>query len=249
MGACFSREKPNEQSYTRFEKTVKEDTYLSEDNMNEIMQSITLNDQRQSCCFASNCNRKNLDGALNFSYYNETIALKEQCCKVYPLIGGGRVSSFQEKLDENIVKKAGCALIIGDSIVFVIEIDYGKLNFPCGKRNSNEKSLFCAFRQTKDELGFNPFQSGIRLGHKWTFVRSHTSRKTGKKSQSVIYVFDHSQSIDWFNENFNFNKECSDIVVMPISLFIQNVEKRPEIFILPESMKKFAEQLKDRMSI
>ena len=249
MGACFSKEQPNEQSYTRFEKTVKEDTHLSEDNM----QSITRNGQRQLCCFAPNCNRKNSEHHLEFSHdefnYNGTIASKEQCCKVYPLIGGGRASSFQKQLDESIVKNAGCALITGDSIVFVMETAYGKLNFPYGKRNSNETSLSCALRETKEELGFNPFQSGIRLGHKWTFVRSHTSRKTGKKLQSAIYVFDHSQSVDWFNQNFTFNKECSNIVVMPISLFIQNVEQRPEIFRLPESMKQFVGQLKERMHI
>ena len=154
-------------------------------------------------------------------------------------------SDYQKAIFKDIAKGEGHTVVIARAgSAKTSSLVEGSKYIPKGK-----KSLFCAFRQTKEELGFNPFQSGIRLGHKWTFVRSHTSRKTGKKSQSVIYVFDHSQSIDWFNQNFNFNKECSDIVVMPISLFIQNVEKRPEIFILPESMKKFAEQLKDRISI
>ena len=259
MGACFSKEQPKEHPYTRFEKTPRHYTTLGEDNANEIMRSIARNGQKPLCCFSPNCNRKNPDHNLEFSHdplnYNGKNASKEQCRKVYPppssqsLLGGGCASSFQEPLDESLVKNAGCAIITSDSIVFVVEKCSGKLNFPCGQREPNERSFPCALRETEEELGCNPFQTGIRFGHTWTFVRSHISRKTGKKSQSVIYVFDHSQSVDWFNRSFRPNDECSDIVVMPISSFVQNVEERPTIFRFPESMKQFVEQLKDRKLI
>jgi 8-oxo-dGTP pyrophosphatase MutT (NUDIX family) len=196
---------------------------------------------------------------LEFSHdefnYNGKIASKEQCRKVYPppssqsLLGGGCASSFQEPLNESLVKNSGCAIITSSSIVFVVEKCSGKLNFPCGKCEPNEGSIQCMGRETNEELGFNPFQYGICIDHKWTFVRSHISRKTGKKSQSVIYVFDHSQSVDWFIRNFRRNDECSDIFVMPISSFVQDVEERPTIFRFPESMKQFVEQLKDRKLI
>lgn len=259
MGACFSKEQQEEHPYTRFEKTPRNYTSLGEDNANEIMQRIARNGQKPLCCFAPNCNRNNTDHNLEFSHdplnYNGKIASKEQCRKVYlppsrqSLIGGGCASSFQEPLDENIVKNAGCCIITSGSIVFVVEKCSGKLNFPCGKCEPNERSLTCAGRETNEELGFNPFQNGIRIDHMWTFVRSHISRKTGKKSQSVIYVFDHSQSVDWFIRNFRRNDECSDIFVMQISSFVQDVEERPTIFRFPESMKQFVEQLKDRKLI
>jgi 8-oxo-dGTP pyrophosphatase MutT (NUDIX family) len=259
MGACFSKEQQEEHPYTRFEKTPRNYTSLGEDNANEIMQRIARNGQKPLCCFAPNCNRKNPYHNLEFSHdplnYDGKIASNERCRKVYPassrqiLLDGGCESSFQEPLNENIVKNAGCCIITSGSIVFVVEKCSGKLNFPCGKCEPNEGSLPCAGRETNEELGFNPFQNGIRIDHMWTFVRSHISRKTGKKSQSVIYVFDHSQSADWFIRNFRPNKECSDIFVMPISLFVKDVEERPTIFRFPESMKQFIEQLKDRTLI
>lgn len=182
MGACFSTEQPkkqpNEHQYIRFEANNQ-------------------NGQKPLCCFAPNCNQTNPDHNLEFSHdlfnYNGTIALKEQCRKVYPppssqsLLGGGCASSFQEKLDESLVKNSGCCIITGGSIVFVVEKRSGKLNFPCGKCKPNEKSLPCAGRETNEELGFNPFQNGIRNDHMWTFVKSHNSLKTGK-SRNLLFT-------------------------------------------------------------
>lgn len=247
MGACFSTEpkeqpkkQPNEHQYIRFEAN-------------------NPNGQKPLCYFAPNCKRQNTTHHREFSHnmhnYNGTIASNDQCCRVYQtqssqsFRGGGCVSSFQEPINESIVKNAGCAIITSGSIVFVVENCSGKLNFPCGKSIPNESSLSCAFRETEEELGFNPFQSGIHLNHKWTLVRSHTSSKTGKKSQSVIYVFDHSKPAEWFNHNFRSNDECSNIFVMSIKQFVEEVKNRSTIFRYPESMKQFVEQLKERKLI
>jgi len=206
--------------------------------------------------------------ACEFSHdpqnYNGTVGSKDACCKAYQeeifqtSLGGGCVGRIRhrqpppppppsaaivrEGLDESIVTHAGCAFFTSDGCVVCVMDHSRKVNFPCGDRNRSETVLGCAVRETGEELGFDSL-NGQHVNHKGTFVKTHDSERTGRRTQTAIYVFQHSQPSSWFIQNFRKNDECSAIVVMPISTFQYNVEHNPNMFRFPESMAEFAAKM------
>ena len=160
------------------------------------------------------------------------------------------VQQPKSQLDDCYFRNAGLALITRDDfIVFVVDSS-SRLNFPSGKRETHEKSLDCAIRETEEELGIQRNQQVLKEFHNglhtnwFTFVKKHRN-----SSQTAIYVYRHTKSSNWFIENFRPNSECSAIFVMSIPDFISNVEQKPDYFRFPESMTQFVAQLKQHMRI
>ena len=196
---------------------------------------------------------------------NGTVGSREACCKAYQeetsqtSLGGGCVGRIRyrqpppppppppsaaivrEGLDE-CTTNSGCTFFTSDGYIACVIDHSGKVNFACGDRNPSETVLGCAVRETREELGFDSLH-GEHVNHKGTFVKTHDSKRTGRRTQTAIYVFQHSQPSSWFIQNFRKNNECSAIVVMPISAFQYNVEHNPNMFRFPESMRQFAAQM------
>ena len=217
------------------------------------------------CYFGAGCKRKSSMHACEFSHdaqnNNGTVGSREACCKAYQeetvqtSLGGGCAGGIRyrqppppppaaivrERLDE-CTTNSGCTFFTSDGYVVCVVDHSGKVNFSCGDRNPSETVLGCAVRETREELGFDSL-NGQHVNHKGTFVKTHVSKRTGRITQTAIYVFQHSQPSSWFIQNFRKNNECSAIVVMPILTFQYNVEHNPNMFRFPESMLQFAAQM------
>ena len=234
--------------------------HLRDDQFEQVL-GANLKQTRPMCCFGPECTRKSPMHAREFSHnrqnYNGTVGSREACCMQYPAetqtsLGGGCVGAIRyrqphtpivtERFDESIVTHAGCAFITSDSHIVMVVDQTNRLNFPCGDLNQGEISLDCAIRETGEELGFNPFVDQNVL-HKRTFAKTHISKRTGKRTQTAIYMFEHAQPSSWFNLHFRQNKECSAIFVIPIPIFQYNVEHNPNMFRFHESMAEFVAKM------
>ena len=218
------------------------------------------NKTRTLCHFGAGCTRKSSMHVREFSHdpqnNNGTVGSREACCKAYQeetsqtSLGGGCVGGIRyrqppagQELDESLVTHAGCAFLTSDRrIAMVSESASNKWNFPCGDRNPGETSMACAVRETREELGFDPFVNKC-VTRKSTFVKTHVSKRTGKRTQTAIYVFQHDYHSSWFNQYFRQNNECSAIVVIPIEDFQYYVRNNANLFRFPESMAEFAAKM------
>ncbi len=254
---CY--EKMSEQTPKQTPKQNATDPCWSFDHPQHFLAAMQ-NKTRPLCYFGANCIRKSTRHAREFSHdpqnYNGTVGSKEACCMQYPeetgqtSLGGGCVGGIRyrqppagQELDESLVTHAGCALLTRDRrIVLVLESASNKWNFPCGDRNPGETSMACAVRETREEFGFDPFVNKC-VTRKSTFAKTHISKRTGKRTQTAIYVFQHEYPSSLFNKYFRQNKECSAIVVIPIDDFQYYTQNNAYLFRFPESMAEFAAQM------
>jgi hypothetical protein len=132
-----------------------------------------------------------------------------------------------------------CAFITKDRrIVMVRESASNTWNFPYGDRNDGE-SLDTSIHRACKKLGFYPFVHNC-VTRNSTFVNKHTSKSTGRITQTTIYVYEHACDSSWFKRNFQSNNECSAIILISIEDFKHYVRNNSELFGFPESMAGFA---------